>query len=121
MDNMKSGKILCAIVAIFVFTFVLTGCTKCISTETSTVQVKIVDKYYRGAYTTPIFNGKTTTIVTHSATYRITVEYNSVKYNISSHKTYNKYYDKVGEYADGILETKKYDDGTEKYRITGLK
>ena len=34
--------------------------------------------------------------------------------------TYNKYSDKIGEYADGILETKKYDDGTVRYNIVDL-
>ncbi len=34
--------------------------------------------------------------------------------------TYTKYVDKVGENANAILETKKYDDGTVKYNITTL-
>ena len=117
---MKLRKILCAILTILVFAFTLTGCKKCISTETSTAQVKITDKYYRGVYTTPIFNGKTTTIITHPAVYEITVEYNGVKYSISGQKAYNKYCNRVGEYVSGTLETKKYNNGTERYKITEL-
>ena len=56
----------------------------------------------------------------HPAVYRITVEYNSVEYDISDSDTYNKYSDKIGEYVDGILETKKYDDGTVRYNIVDL-
>lgn len=71
-------------------------------------------------YITPVFNGKTTTMITHPAVYRITVEYNGVEYDISGSNTYNKYSDKIGEYVDGILETKKYDDGTVRYNIVDL-
>ena len=102
--------------------FILTGCAKCISTETSTVQVKIIDEYHKATYTTMHYNPATKTMMpqSHPAVYRITVEYNGVEYNISGSNTYNKYSDKIGEYVDGILETKKYDDGTVRYNIIDL-
>lgn len=56
----------------------------------------------------------------HPAVYSITVKYNGVEYDISDSDTYNKYSDKIGEYVDGILETKKYDDGTVRYNIVDL-
>lgn len=71
-------------------------------------------------YITPVFNGKTTTMITHPAVYRITVEYNGVEYDISGSDTYNKYSEKIGEYTNGTLQTKKYDDGTVRYNIVEL-
>lgn len=110
-------KILYSLALLLAFMFILTGCAKCISTETSTVQVKIIDEYHRAAYTTMYYSPATKTMMpqSHPAVYRITVEY-----NISGSNTYNKYSDKIGEYVDGILETKKYDDGTVRYNIVDL-
>lgn len=115
-------KVLYSIVAVIIFLFILTGCAKCISAETSTVQVKITDEYYRAAYTTPYYNPTTKTIMlqSYATVYRITVEYNGTEYNIFGSNTYNKYSDRVGEYVNAILETNKYDDGTVKYNIIGL-
>lgn len=113
-------KILCIISTMLILIFVLTGCAKCISTETSTVQVKITDEYYRAKHVRPFFNGKTTIVITHPAVYRITAEYNGVEYDILGSDTYNKYSDKVGEYVNGTLQTMKYDDGTVTYRIVEL-
>lgn len=115
-------KVLYSIAMMIIFVFSLTGCAKCISTETSTVQVKIIDEYHRAAYTTMYYSPATKTMMpqSHSAVYSITVEYNGVEYDISDSDTYNKYSDKIGEYVDGILETKKYDDGTVRYNIVDL-
>ena len=38
--------------------FLLSGCAKVVSTENSTVQVKVIDEHYSSAHTTMIFNGK---------------------------------------------------------------
>lgn len=116
-------KILYSLTLLLVFMFILTGCEKCISTETSTVQVKIIDEYHRVAYTTMLYSPATKTMIpqSHPAVYRITVEYNGVEYNISGSNAYNKYSDKIGEYVDGRLETKKYDNRKIKYSIVGLK
>lgn len=113
-------KILIILLSMLILTFSLVGCAKCISTETSTVQVQITDEYHRAMYITPVFNGKTTTMITHPAVYRITVEYNGVEYDISGSDTYNKYSDKIGEYTNGTLQTKKYDEGTVRYNIVEL-
>lgn len=112
-------KLIITLVLVFVFTS-LTGCAKCVNTEISTVQVKITDEYYRPMYLTPVLSGKTTIIVHQPAVYKITVEYNGFKYNISDSDTYNKYSNKVGEYVNGTLEIKEYDDGTIKYNIIAL-
>lgn len=100
--------------------FSLVGCAKLVSTECENVEVNIVDEYHKGMYMTPVFNGKTTTMITHPAVYRITVEYNGVEYTISGSDTYNKYKEKVGQTATGTLEIRTYDDGTVKYDITAL-
>lgn len=115
-------KILYSLTLLLVFMLILTGCAKCISTETSTVQVKIIDEYHRAAYITMHYNSATKTMIpqSHPAVYRITVEYNGAEYYISGSNTYNKYSDKIEEYVEGILETKKYDDGTVKYNIVDL-
>lgn len=115
----KNTKILC-IFLVMILLFTLVGCTKCISTEETTVKVKITDSYHRSSYMVPVYNGKTRTYITQPAIYRIYVEYDGFSYTITGSDTYNKYQDKVGEYVNGILETKKYDDGTVKYEIIGL-
>ena len=73
-------KILYSLALLLAFMFILTGCAKCISTEISTVQVKIIDEYHRAAYTTMHYSPATKTMIpqSHPAVYRITVEYNGV-------------------------------------------
>ena len=100
--------------------FSLVGCAKLINTEYENVEVNIIDEYHKGMYITPVFNGKTTTMITHPAVYRITVEYNGVEYTISGSDTYNKYKEKIGQTATGTLEIRTYDDGTVKYDIIAL-
>lgn len=114
-------KILCTAFAILIFIFTLTGCAKCVSVETSTVQVKIVDKYHRSTYFVPRRIGKVRHIVGRPAVYRITVEYNGDEYEIGGREIYDKYSDRVGESVDGVLESRQYDDGHETYDIIGLK
>ena len=106
--------------AIVCLMFLLVGCAKLINTEYENVEVNIVDEYYRGMYMTPIRAGKETTMVTHPAIYRITVEYNGVEYTLSGSDTYNKYKEKVGQTAIGTLEIRTYDDGSVRYDITSL-
>lgn len=43
-------KILIILLAMLILTFSLTGCAKCISTETSTVQVQITGEYHKAMY-----------------------------------------------------------------------
>lgn len=100
--------------------FLFVGCAKCISTEYENVEVTIVDEYYRGTYITPMRIGKVTTMQTHPAVYRISVEYDSIEYTISSSETYKKYKDKVGQTVIGTLEIRTYDDGSVRYNITEL-
>ena len=103
----------------FMFAVMLACCAKCVSTETSTVQVKVTNAYHKASYTTMYYSPATKTMLpqTHAAVYKITVEYDGTEYDIRGRDTYYKYSDSI---VNGILETKKYDDGTVKYNIVDL-
>jgi hypothetical protein len=98
----------------------LTGCAKCISEETKTVEVEVIDSYYKGMWIQPVFTGKVTTMITHPAIYKIYIEYEGVEYTIFGRDTYDKYSEKIGEKVNGILEIRKYDDGTVRNAIIAL-
>lgn len=106
----------------FMLAVMLACCAKCVSTETSTVQVKVTNAYHKASYTTMYYSPATKTMLpqTHAAIYKITVEYDGTEYDIRDRDTYYKYSDSIGESVNGILETKKYDDGTVKYNIVDL-
>ena len=121
--NKKIIKIyLCGLTLMFMLAVMLACCAKCVSTETSTVQVKVTNAYHKASYTTTYYSPETKTIFsqTHAAIYKITVEYDGTEYGIWGSDTYYKYSDSIGESVNGILETKKYDDGTVKYNIVDL-
>lgn len=87
--------------------FTLVGCKR-ISTERLTVQVKIIDEYYKPTY------------VYSPSIYEITVEYDGDKYYFRDRETYNKYSSRVGEYVNGTLQIRKYDNGTVLYDMISL-
>lgn len=121
--NKKIIKIyLCGLTLMFMLAVMLACCAKCVSTETSTVQVKVTNAYHKASYTTMYYSPATKTMLpqTHAAIYKITVEYDGIEYDIRDRDTYYKYSDSIGESVNGILETKKYDDGTVKYNIVDL-
>lgn len=99
----------------------LVGCRKLINTEYKTVEVTITDKYYRSMWLQPITTGKVTTFITHPAVHNITVKYNDIEYTIDDDDTYNKYKDKIGQIATGILEINTYDDNSIQYDIVEIK
>ena len=117
---MKSKNRILALLLLVVLIFSFVGCAKCIDTKYENVEVTIVDKYHRGAWTQPIRSGKVTTYVTHPAVWHITVEYNGVEYTVSGSDTYHKYENKIGQTTIAKLEIKTYDDGTVKYDIVSL-
>lgn len=97
------------------------GCARCIDKKQVNVQVKIVEEYHRKAYTTLIPRGKSMAVINHPKIHRITVEYDGDEYSIDDAETYKKYKKSVGKMATAILETKIYDDGTEKRDVIKLK
>ena len=115
---MKKNILMLLLLLVIVFSLV--GCAECISTEYENVEVKIVDEYYSPTWYQPVFTGKSTALITHPATYRITIEYNGVEYTFSDSDTYDRYKDKVGQTTIGALEIRNYDDGTIRYDIISL-
>lgn len=87
---MKYIKQIISMLVAMTLIFILTSCAKCISTETSTVEVKVIDKYYRSAYVTPVNCGKSITMITPPAVYKIMVEYEGNAYAFYSIDTYTK-------------------------------
>ena len=110
-------KCCCIIIATLMF---FVGCATVVSTEQETVQVKVVDECYKDSWTQMMQCGEVLVPIIHDAQYKIKVEYNGEIYTIDDYSTYNKYCDKISEYAYGILETTIYDDGTVRNRIIGL-
>ena len=106
---------LCVLILLFC------GCAKCIDKKQVSVQVKMVKEYHRNAYTTPVPCGKTITIISHPEINRIIVKYNGEEYAIDDKKTYEKYQKSVGKTVTAILETRTYNDGTEKKDVIKLK
>ena len=98
----------------------LTGCKKCISTETRVVQVQITDATYTPGYNTVISTGKTISLMYHQANYVIDVEYDGIEYSLYGYEIYQKYFDKIGSFVNATLEINKYDNGTQKYTITEI-
>lgn len=94
----KTKKTAVFILLTILFACSLIGCTKPAkveSTEDSTVQVKIVDQYYRGPYMTSMYTGKSFMYMPHPAVYRITVEYNGEQYYLTDKESYELYHDKI--------------------------
>lgn len=114
---MKRSIILSAII----LSILLSGCAKCISTEQEEIEVVIADVYFRPSYSTRIKAGSTWTSMHHPAIYRTYIECEHGKFTISGSGTYRTFKDKVGQTAIGTLETKIYDDGDVKYRITSIR
>ena len=112
---MFAALILCGILVV-----ALINGPKCINTEQEMVEVTIVDEYHRSSYMTPMRVGKITTMQTHPAVYRITVEYNGEQYTVSGRDTYNRYKEKIGATTTGTLEIRTYENGTVRYDIVAL-
>ena len=99
---------------------ILNGCTKVVSTEENHVQVKIVDESYEPEDVLQMYTGNGWQTMIESAEYNIFVEYEGEQYRINDKDASEKYSDKIGEYTNGTLRTKKYDEGSEQYEIIGL-
>ena len=120
---MKKIKInyLIMILSVLILAFSLTGCKKCIEKVDTTVQVEIVNEYYKPEQINYYMNanGKLRREWDY-AEYEITVKYDGVEYSFRDEYTYRRYHGRIGEKVQGILRTKKYDDGTIKERIINL-
>lgn len=99
---------------------ILNGCAKTVSTQETHVQVKIVDESYEPENVLQMYTGNGWQTMIEPAEHNIFVEYKGERYRINDKDAYEKYSDKIGEYTNGTLRTKKYDDGSEQYEIIGL-
>ena len=113
-------KIFIMILVLMLGCSILCGCAELVSTEYETVDVEIIDEYYRGPYTSFVFSGKVLIPISRPATYRIDVEYDGVKYSIYDSDTYNIYKDRVGDTVKATLKIRTYDDGNVTRDITAL-
>lgn len=120
----KTKKTAVFILLTILLVYSLAGCTKkpaeVESTEDSTVQVKIVDAYYRDSYMTSIHNIKSFRYTPCLTIYHISVEYNGKQYYLTDKESYELYHDKIGETADALLRTTKWNNGNVTYDIIGL-
>ena len=120
---MEIKKILLLFV-IIIIAITSVGCAKVISTEHKTVQVKIIDLYYKPEevvkHVTNINGEKKTRYTTKRAEYRVTVEYDSKQYNFRDKKYYYKAENKKNQHINGMLEIKTYDDKTSKEKIIDI-
>ena len=94
-----------------ILVFSLVGCAKVISEEEIQVKAEVIDVYYKPAWNQPVFNGKTTTIIHHSAQYKVTLEYEGEEYFLRSYSAYLKCKSSIGEYVDCNFRIVKYDNG----------
>ena len=94
---------------------------KVVNVKETIASVKIIDSYYRAAYSTPMRIGKVTTFTHNPAIYHIHVDYNGINYIISGFETYNAYKDRIGEIVDAIVETRTFSNGSVSYDILSIK
>lgn len=116
-------KVLYSFVVMAILVFTLTGCAKCIQEETIETQVKVIDAYHENMHLVQRYNPSTKGyyFVGIPATYEITVEYDGKPYIISDANAYDKYANKIGTDATGVLRIRKYDDGSVKKDTIGVK
>lgn len=116
-------KALYSFVVMVILVFALTGCAKCVQEETIETQVKVINTYHENMRLVQRYNPSTKgyDFVGIPATYEITVEYNGKPYIISDANAYDKYANKIGTDATGVLRIRKYDDGSVKKDIIGVK
>ncbi len=108
---MNIRKVVSLVLVLLALCMTVAGCAKVVDIKEEVVQVQIVDAYYRAPYVTMIRAGKTLVPINHSATYRITVKYEGVEYNITNRVVYFQYNAKIGEYVDAGVKTKTLDNG----------
>lgn len=95
-------------VLLVLFSILLTGCAKLISTESEVVEAEVIYTYHRGVMILPQTVGKTTMLVTYPARYEVTVQYNDIETTISSQELYEQV--KIGDKVSCNLITKYYDN-----------
>ena len=91
-----------------------------ITTEYETVEVQIVDTYYKGRSTSVVFVGKTCVSRVIPAKYEVIVEYDGEEYTINDKNAYEQYKDSIGETVAATLEIRTHENGQVWYDIIKL-
>lgn len=110
---MKNKILIVFIIFTMLVSILVCGCSyvekQC---EDKQVEVKIIDEYYKSAYTQMIHSGRTMIPIHHNAEYKIIVLYNNEEYAIDNKETYYKYKNKINEMVNATLKitTIKYTD-----------
>lgn len=95
----------------------LISCAKVEKTVIEPVEATIVDVYHRGTYATTIMAGKTPVVVTHPATWKVTLRYEDIETTINNKDLYNACKDNIGCTITVNLVTDTYTDGEIKRSI----
>lgn len=109
-----------SLVVFICFQFYKSFDVKVTDVQRSVVGVQIYDEYQRDDYYTYVSTGKALVPVHHDAVYKITFDYDDMKFVIDDEKVYAKYYDNIGRFIDATLEVTALSDGNMKYRIVEL-
>lgn len=117
---MKLYKALILILIFILLIVNLISCSKPIKKEYEEVEVTIIDASHTSTWIQVIPVGKMMTMITHPATYKITVEYNTYKYYLTDKDTYDKYKDSIGQTVNATLEIETYENGNVHYDILSL-
>lgn len=103
--------------------FIMVGCAKLISSEEFVDTVTIVDVNYSPSWVQPMKVGKTTTSITHPASYDVKIAYgenNQFSTTVDDSNLYKKCKDKVGETLNAKFVKNTYEDGTIKIKFVEL-
>lgn len=113
-------KMLVMLFVIVMVVMTMTGCAKVVSEESFEAAVRIIDVDYDPAVIVPIKSGNVTIMQTTPADYDVTVEYAGVEYNVDGASDYRLAKDNVGSSMLAKIVKTRYEDGTVKFRVTGL-
>ena len=99
------------VVFLFLFLFMLTGCSK-VSETKDIVDVEIVECICTPEHSTYRYrSGGEVIEIKNLAEYRTIVRYNNKNHSISNEKYFEKYKEEVGKKGKAILITTTYDNG----------
>lgn len=81
-------------------------------TETQEVEATVTDVDYKGAWSQPVWTGKTMILIPHPAQYKVTFTYENVTLTVDDKDLYDFYKDNVGATIKCDLIIEYYDDGS---------
>jgi len=93
---------------------------KVLDVQKSVVPVQIYDEYQRDVYISHFSTGSSLVPVIHDAVFKITFDYDGMKFVVDDEQLYAKYCDNLGRFVDAVLEISAMSDGTVRYQIVEL-